>query len=171
MKRKLSIILCTIILNLVLAGNVFAIDIGASGYKNHTGWSPDWGTKAYNIATYYRGNQYEQSGNQYVDGHDYIVSLNTTYSWEIPPGEAQLQNVQLLNTSGTALSSLNNGNFSDGLYRSYFFDPTDEFLAQRVSYSWLQSTAGTYRAKVSTIYMNPEFTGMSGTDIYYSPYF
>lgn len=166
--KRLSIILSIIILNLVLAGNVFAIDIQASGYTNHTGWSPDWGTKAYNIETLYVGNQYEQSGNQYVDGHDYIVSLNTTYNWEIPRGQASLQSLQLLNTSSTAVSTLYNSSFYNGSLRSFYWTGDEEFLAMRYSYSWLQSTAGTYRAKVSTLYTNYDFSGMTGTDVYYS---
>ncbi|HVJ50663.1 hypothetical protein [Desulfitobacterium sp.] len=169
--KYLFIVVLTLMLNFVLAGNVFATDVFTTGYTYHQGWSPNWGYKAYNVNTYYTGNQYEQSGYQYVDGHDYLVWISSSYSPEISRGAAQLGSLQMLNTSDSAVSTLYQSSFSPGSYRSFYLDPNATYLVIAHSYSWLTSYSGTYRAKVNTIYVNCDFTGMDGTDSYYTPYF
>ncbi|NLM22261.1 MAG: hypothetical protein GX207_11070 [Peptococcaceae bacterium] len=170
-KNCLAIVLCTLAMCFVFAGSVFAIDVSANGSTNYTGWSPNWGIRAFNVSTSYVGNQYEQSGQQYVDGHDYFAFIYSGLPREIPRGSGSLQNVQMLNSGGTVVSTLTPSNFYPGTLRGYLYDPNlTTVLSMRYSYSWLQSTAGTYRARVTTLYINPEFV-MSGTDSYFTPYF
>lgn len=172
MKKRIYILLCIMMLNLAFAGNVFATDTSVSSYTLHQGWAPDYGWRAFNVSTSYIGNQYEQNGYQYVDGHDHIVWIKDAYGPEVPRGSATCASLELINSSGTTVGPiLKNSNFSNGLHRSYYFDPTARYLVTQVSYSWLQGLAGTYRAKMGTMYLNPLFTGMTGTDYYYTPYF
>jgi len=172
MKRRLYILLCVIMLNLTLVGNVFATDTMAGGDTNHTGWSTNWGIKTFTVHTTYVGNQYDQSGKQYVDGHDYIVYIVSPYPPEISRGAASILGVNLVNTSGSVISTLSGSNFSNGLYRSYVLPIPRTSLIQKVSYNWLMGVTGvTYRIKAQTLYTNPEFVGMAGTDTYYTPYF
>ncbi|AFQ44923.1 hypothetical protein [Desulfosporosinus meridiei] len=172
MKKRLAIVLATLLLNVVLVGNAFATDVSVNSYTLHTGWSPNWAIKSYNVSTSYVGNQYEQSGQQYVDGHDYFAFIVSAYSPEIPRGQGSMLNLQMLNSGGTVVSTLTPSNFSSGTIRGHLYDTSiTTVLSMTKSYSWLQSTAGTYRAKIATLYTNTEFTGMSGTDSYYTPYF
>lgn len=171
--KTLKFLLCTLIINLILVGNAYGVNsnVHADSSVLHNGWSGEWGWKNYRIEASYYGNQYEADGKQYVDGHDYIVSILTAYSPEVPRGQVKLGSLQLLNSNDTAVSTLYQSSFSKGLIRSYFLDPAREYLCMICSYSWLQSTAGTYRVKVDTIYTNSSFIGMDGTDTAYSSYF
>lgn len=77
----------------------------------------------------------------------------------------------MLNAGGTVVSTLTPSNFYPGTLRGHIYDPNlTTILSMTYSYSWLQNTAGTYRARVSTIYTNNEFA-MYGIDSYYTPYF
>lgn len=171
MKKRLTIIIFTLIFNLILVGNVFATDVNARGNHIYTGKSEDWGWCSFNVKTSYMGNQYTGSGTQYVDGHDYVAYTHCGYNIEVPRGEASLVNIQLLNTGGTAVSSLNSGNFYAGSYRGWLLEPLNLTVYRMMySYSWLQATSGDYRVKVNTSYTNNNF-GLAGSDLYYTSFF
>jgi len=156
MKRKLSILFLTIIMNLVLVGYAFATDVDVHGYRIYSGVSPDWGAKSFRVDYCYTGNQYAQSGAQYVDGHDVLMFSPTIYNPEIPMGYGTLSKVELINSSGTAVSTLTNSNFSNGLIRSYWYSGT--CLLAKSSYSWLYCYPdASYYAKLTAMYQNPEF--------------
>lgn len=160
------------LLNLVLVGNAYATDVSAYGDTTHTGWSPNFGIRSFNVHTTYVGNQYDQSGYQYVDGHDYLVYIVSSYSPEISRGSALIQDVKLVDTYDGTVSTLYGSSFSNGLYRSYLLPYPRTDLIQKVSYSWLTGYTGvTYRIKAETLYDNEEFSGMTGTDTYYTSYF
>lgn len=171
MKKRLTIIVCTLILNLVFVANIFATDVYGGGSHIYATKCYNWGWVSFKVHTGYVGNQYTGGGYQYVDGHDYIAFCNCGYPLEIPRGTANLVNVQLLNTSGTVVSSLNSGNFYSGYLRGWLLDPVNlTVFSMGYSYSWLQAPAGDYRIRVTTSYSN-RACELSGVDSYYSSYF
>ncbi|NBJ16315.1 MAG: hypothetical protein FNP40_12300 [Dehalobacter sp. 4CP] len=162
MKKRLFLLFMTLVLNLILVNNVFATMISADGYKIYTGWNADYGLKSFRIETSYDGNQYTQSNIQYVDGHQYIAYMINNYNPEIVTGQASMQNLRLINSSGSTVSTLTTGNFYPGWLYSYLFPINTVIFKSMYSYSWLQGPAGNYTANVTTIYTNPDY-GIAGT--------
>jgi hypothetical protein len=167
MKKKMSVLLLTMIMILAFSGIAFATDVDVHGYYVHTGWSPDYGAKSFRVDYIYTGNQYCQSGDQYVDGHDCLMFSPTIYPPEIDMGSGSVSSVKLLNTSGSTVSTLSG--YNSGLIRSYWYSGTT--LLAKYSYNWLyKSPDASYRVKATYMYSNSEFSIYS-TRSYYTNYF
>jgi hypothetical protein len=153
--KKIFVLFLTFIIILVFSNSAFATDVSVHGYWVHTGWSPDYGAKSFRVDYIYTGNQYTQSGAQYVDGHDCLMYSPTIYPPEIDMGSGMVSSVGLVNSGGSTVSTLSN--FYSGLLRSYWYSGTT--LLAKYSYDWLYSYPdASYYVKATYIYYNPEFS-------------